>query len=66
MALAYLLTVLSFLFPGVSIDETLHALVVDRHGDLCWAVGAVAHQRGRRHTGPVSYTHLTLPTAPYV
>ena len=34
--------------------------------DLAFVSGAVYMVDGARRTAPVSYTHLTLPTTPYV
>ena len=55
----YIILVPVILF-SLTIHEYAHALVAHRLGD------DTAKNQGRLSLNPVSYTHLTLPTTPYV
>ena len=45
---------------------TLHNNGVFLAGGVPAAAGPVSPEEGRKRTMAVSYTHLTLPTTPYV
>ena len=42
-----------------------HAWYEDQEGEL-WQLDMIHIEKGSRYDGSVSYTHLTLPTTPYV
>ena len=54
---------------GVTVNGNLHIIIVESPGSVVIILHHTAHRNGKSQLIkdlPVSYTHLTLPTTPYV